>query len=174
MTPKFQISSQAWLATFESSEAYVTCPDCGGTGRIRAILYDDTIVSIPCEGCTRGYDPPTGTVPVYDRTARAELVTVIGLTVETDGKLEYRTTGRWCVPEEDLFETEAGALEAARAMAARMDEEQRARVSAKEMPLKSWAWHVHYHRDCIRRAEKDIAYHSAKLNAAKVKAKEDS
>lgn len=30
------------MATFTATESHVTCPDCGGTGNIRVILYDDT------------------------------------------------------------------------------------------------------------------------------------
>lgn len=170
--PKYRIGDAIWWATWESSETYITCPDCGGTARIRCILFDETEVSIGCEGCSRGHEAPTGRIQVYTRQALAKPTAVRGFEVSADG-VEYHLDGGWRIPEADLFDAEQEALTAAAAKAEEQDRAERAKVNAKEKPTKSWAWNVHYHRSCIRRAEKDIAYHTARLNAAKVKARAD-
>ena len=41
----------------------------------------------------------------------------------------------------------------------------------KEKPARSWAWHVTYHRREIKRAERDLEYHTRALGIAKEKAK---
>lgn len=171
MTPKFQIGQKVWRAIYDSQESSVECPDCAGTARIRCLLPDDTMVSIECEGCKLGFNPPTGRVMTYDRTPRAELGEIFGLEIYAN-KIEYRVRPSWIVAEEFLFDNEADALAKAARMVEDVARKELARIQSKEKPTKSWSWHVHYHRSCIRRAEKDIAYHTAKLNAARAKAKE--
>ncbi len=168
---KYEIGQEVWRASFDSADAYVVCPDCGGTARVRVMLPDDTIVSIECEGCRHGYSGSDGRIHVYDRRPVARLVNILGLEMR-DGKTEWQTSDSYRVGEEDLFDTEVEAMTRARAIAADHDREERDRVNRKEKPLKSWAWHAHYHRSCIKEAERQIAYHTARLNVAKVKAKE--
>jgi hypothetical protein len=129
------------------------------------------MVSVGCEGCQVGYDPPTGRIRVYDRAPRAKLETIVGFEVEGE-KVEYRTDGSYRIPEGEIFDSEAAAMDAARAKAAAFDREERERISAKEKPTKTWAWHVTYHRRAIKEAERQIEYHTRKLNAARVNAKE--
>lgn len=171
MNRQYEIGQQIWEATWEATQAYVACPDCAGTARVRVMLPDDTIVSVECQGCCKGYEGSDGRIMVYDRQPLAQLVTITGVEIEND-KIEWRTDRSYRVTEDHLFESEAHALVAAQAMAAAADREERERVNSKENPLKSWAWNAHYHRKCIRDAEKQISYHTARLAVAKVKAKE--
>ena len=53
------------------------------------------------------------------------------------------------------------------------NQEELAKIYRKEKNNHTWSWNAHYHRDCIRRAEKDLIYHKAKLEVAKVKTKEE-
>ena len=86
---KYDIGQEVYHATWDTREVYVTCPDCGGTGRLRVTFHDDTQVSIECRACQSGYEPPTGRIRVYARTARATLCTITGC--EVDGAhVEWR------------------------------------------------------------------------------------
>lgn len=168
---KYEIGQSVWLATFETREAWEVCPDCAGTGRIRFLYPDDTVAAIPCEGCSRGYDAPNGRVRYYAARPKAEFCTITG--VEINGsKTEWRTSSSYRVEEDRLFDTEETAQAKANEIAADYEAEQKGRALGKEKPTKSWSWHVHYHRRAIRDAQKQIAYHSAKLTAAKIKAKD--
>ena len=175
ITPRFHIGQELWFAKFESSVAdYVTCPECGGTGQITCILFDDTRLSVECRGCQRGYEAPTGTVVVYRPVAGASWIAISGIEIDS-GKVEYRATignSTYTAQEADLFLTKEDALSRSEEKKAEYEREQLDRIARKEKDGKSWSWHVHYHRDCIRRAERDIAYHTSKLDVAKVKAKE--
>lgn len=168
---KYEIGQEVWLAKADSVKAWVTCPDCGGTGCIRAMLHDDTMVTIECEGCKLGFNPPIGKVSVYNRTPCAELVTITGFEAEA-GRVDYRTSGFYRLSEANLFDNEADATKAAIVLASVFSHEEREQINTKEKPTKSWAWNVSYHRRCIRDAEKQIAYHTSKLNVASLKAKE--
>ncbi len=168
---KYQIGDQVWWACFETERDYVTCPDCGGTGQITCLLFDATQVSVDCAGCTNGYLGPQGRLKVYARKPTARLRTITRMEIDA-GKIEYGVTDGYRVVEEDLFQNESDALERAAEKAAAAEAEERDRIARKEKDTRSWSWNVHYHRRAIRDAEKQIAYHTSKLNVAKLKAKE--
>jgi hypothetical protein len=161
------------MATWESSDDYVTCPDCGGTGRLRVTFHDETTVSIECAGCSAGYEPPKGYVRVYNRHAKAQPVTITGVEVQRDGKIEWRTDRCYILDESDLFETEEGALTRALEKAAAADKEEREKVNTKEKPTRTWAWNAHYHRKQIKDAQRNLEYHTAKLTAANLKTRSE-
>lgn len=174
MTPRFAISSIVWRAAWESTPATVVCPDCGGEGRIRCLLHDDSMVSVECRGCSHGYEPPSGRLNVWDRKPLAKKGVVVGMEISSD-KLEYRVTDGetvWIVPDEHIFSTEDEASACAVTMAETADREERERIATKEKDTRSWAWNVHYHRREIREAWRRIEYHTAKLAVARVKEKE--
>lgn len=166
-----EINSVAWWATYNTEAEWIPCHECAGTKHLRVLLPDDTVLTIPCAGCACGYDPPTGHIRVWKRVPRAKLITIQGFEF-ADRKESYHTQESWRIPAGELFNTETEALAAAKKKAADADAEERKRISEKEKPTRTWAWHVHYHRHQIRRAEKEIAYHSAKLGIAVAKTKE--
>jgi hypothetical protein len=169
---RFHVGQLVWRASFDCTNDSIECPDCGGTGRIRCLLHDDTLVSVECAGCRVGYDPPTGRVRTYRRTGQARATTISGYEVH-ESKVTWRTTDSYLVDDENLFATEQEAQTRAAILAAEHDEEELRRIARKEKDTRSWAWNAHYHRKCIKDAEKQIEYHTKKLNVASLKAKED-
>jgi hypothetical protein len=169
---KYEIGQEVWVATWDASPSCVTCPDCGGTGRLRLIFHDDTEVSIECRNCCSGYDPPSGRVKIYTREPRAVLATITGVEIE-GSKTEWRTDKFYRIPENEIFDSQDLAMAAACSKANQADTEERQRVFQKEKDTRSWAWNASYHRKCIKEAQHKIEYHSAKLAVAAIKAKED-
>jgi ribosomal protein S27E len=167
---KFEIGQHVWRATFMIRQNSVECADCGGTGRLRVLFHDDTMVSVECAGCSRGFERPTGRIVTYDRTGRAEPDVITGVEIE-GGKTRWRTANSYRVDETDVFATEQEALERAAVLAAEYDAAELARIATKEKPTRTWAWNAHYHRDCIKRCEREIERHKAKLTAANLKAR---
>ena len=173
MSAKYGIGDEVWWACFESEPDYVTCPDCGGTGQITCLLFDGSQVSIDCEGCKNGYLGPQGRLKVYARKPTARRRTITRMEIDA-GKVEYGVTDGYRVLEEDLFQNESDALARAAVKAAAAEGEERDRIARKEKDTRSWSWNVHYHRRAIREAERQIVYHTSKLNVAKLKAKEST
>jgi len=172
---RFEVGQQIWIGDFSPlAPLHEVCPDCGGTGRLRVTFHDETQVSIECRNCAAGYDPPTGRIVVYCNRAAAKKSIITGLEVHGD-KVRWHVdacAGSYrIVDDEDAFETEADALAWAEKRAATYEAEQRDKISRKEKDTHTWAWNASYHRNNIKRAQKDIDYHTAKLNVAKVKAK---
>jgi len=167
---KYEIGQQVWYAGWESSPARIVCPDCDGEGRIRVLLPDDSIVSIDCTACQRGYERPSGYLECYDRKAVAKLVTITGLEI-SDGKTHWKTSESYRTDEAELFDNEVDAFAAAKVKAEEDDREERARIGRKHKDTRSWAWNAHYHRICIKDAQRQIEYHTSKLAVASLKAK---
>jgi hypothetical protein len=172
MTKRYEIGDKVWLARFDAhSPEHVTCPDCGGEGRIRAILHDNSIVSVECRNCRSGYEPPKGYVLIYRQKVRAEHVSIIGYEVDGD-KIEYKTNGCYIHRADQVFQTEAEAIANGEKRQAAYQQEQKDKIFRKERPDHSWNWNVCYHRRQAEKAKNDLEYHTAKLNVAKIKAKD--
>lgn len=169
---RFEIGQTVWRATFEAQETTVECPDCHGTARLRVMFADDSIVSIPCTNCARGFYDPTGRVTVYDRTANATRDTITGVSI-SEGKCEWRTAQSYICQDDDVFATEEEALARAAVKAAEYDAEERAKVFRKEKDTRTWSWNASYHRREIKECQRRIEHHTAKLNAANLRARKD-
>lgn len=185
MTPKYQIGETIFWGCYESSENYVECPDCGGTGRLRVTFHDETQVSVDCQNCSRGYLGPCGKIRVYDRMPRVKSGKISGVEICHDGQAEYKVshsafaddgrmyTGCYSVKEDSVCRNEDDAMNQAMILCEKDTAEERNRIFRKEKDHRSWAWNASYHRRCIKDAEEKIKYHGSKLAVASLKAKED-
>lgn len=168
--PKFQIGDQVWRATFDSTEDWVTCPDCGGTKTLKATLFDGAEYIIDCANCSHGYEPPRGAIRLYTRSPQAELGRITGIEICAD-KIEYRVSPHWIVDEARLFTDRDSALACAQKMATEARKEEEKRFLKKEKDTRSWAWHVKYHRGQIKEHERQLEYHRRKLQISRDNAK---
>lgn len=176
IAPKYTIGSIVWWATTETERKYIQCSDCFGKKYIKVELADDdkTVLTIPCEGCTRGYEWPSGLIETWEAVVSVKTASITGVNLDHEG-VEYRSatssTSSYILKEEDLFENEDEAKARAEVIAAERTEAEAARHRNKLKPTKSWAWHVTYHRNCLKRAEKEVEYHTSQMNHAKTLAK---
>lgn len=173
----FKIGDRVFLASTERCEKWVTCPDCFGKGALRVILGDDSQVSIVCECCSRGMDDmcraqSIGRLKTWEYECAVQPIVIDGREIKEGPEGEkvtyYFNSGahqRYIAYGENVFATEAEALDRSTAIAAERDAEEKKRLSFKEKPHKKWSWHVHYHRREIKDAQKKIAYHESKLAA---------
>lgn len=166
-----KINDTVYFASFEMRKKYIECPDCFGTKHLRVILANGEEHNIECSGCAAGYEPPCGRVVRYEYEARVEEKVVTGMEIR-DGVTRYYSDNS-ILEQQDTFTTKAEAQQRAEQKAKEWQDEMNRRISMKEKDTRTWAWNVHYHRSCIRRAEKDLAYHKEKLNSALPKLKEE-
>lgn len=179
MQNKFNIGDYGWVVDFsEHTEKYMECPECGGTGRVRIMFHDDSIASVECGGCDN-HDllgrQPSGRVRYYETATNVKKVMITGISIQGN-KVEYQSAINSCswytYKEQDIFETEEEAKDQAIIKVAQYNQEQLANVSKKHKENKTWSWNASYHKSCIKRAQKDIDYHTAKLQVANLKAKD--
>lgn len=169
---KFNIGDKVFRATMRSVEKFNTCPDCWGKKYLRVILGDDSEVTIDCAGCDLGYEPPRGYVTHRAYEPQVEGGKITGIEINENG-VSYNLSG-YIVEEKNVSEVYEDALKQAAVLAAEYEESEKQRMLRKEKDARTWAWHATYHRGAIKRAQKDLEYHTAKLNVASKYKKESS
>lgn len=172
---RFEVGQQVWVADFSPLDpSYETCPDCGGTGRLRVIFHDETQVSIACQNCALGYDPPTGRIMVRRVAPNARQAIICGY--ESHDKIRWHVDSvancYRIFDDEKVFVTQAEAQARAESDAAEYEANERKRLFEKEQDTRSWAWNASYHRKQIKEAQRQIEYHTAKLSVAALTALE--
>ena len=167
---KFNIGDRVWFASVQWQQDWIICPDCLGKRFLTVILGDDSQVTVDCAGCQAGYDPPRGKVTVYAYVPEVKQIKIDGRDERSNEPTEYRfnsfSGGCYTTKENQLFATEEEAKIEAERLKKESEENQEKQIAQKEKPARTWAWNATYHRGCIKRAEKDLVYHKAKLAAA--------
>lgn len=167
MTPKFAIGDRPWHATTEHFEKVLTCPDCLGQKYLTVTMGDGSTVTIDCQLCGPGYNPPCGVVKIHGYKEYVYQTEIDGLEIRAKDGATYQIATSYRVAEGDLFSTKEEAEARAVELQREREQAEADRLKRKEKDKHTWAWHVRYHRSEIKRAEKEIAYHAAKLAAAK-------
>lgn len=146
----------------------VPCPVCYGQLFVRIILGNGETVTVECDACGKGFSGAQGTV---DEPCAGSSVTpkiVEGVLLDGGWKiLSDHNQFRW---GEHAFasEEEAEARRVvlfAQALVDAAESAERQRTYKRKGPT----WSVHYHRNCLKKAERDVAYHSAKLSDARAR-----
>ena len=171
----YKINEEIYHAQYERKQRFIVCPDCMGKRFLTVIMGDDSKVTIDCVGCTRGaYEGPHGNIETWDFEPTVTKRKITGMEV-TPQKTEYKSHifcdecgSSWhSLKNEDIFTTEAEAIIRANELKEEAGKEEVKRLSQKHDRNRTWAWNAHYHKDCIRRANKDLIYHTGKLDSAK-------
>jgi hypothetical protein len=165
----FKIGDTVWWATARNEQKSMTCPDCLGERALTVVLGDKSTVSIECSLCSWGFEGPHGYVHYSEHVVDVRQVAVTRVE-QTSEHIEYGVGGGYRT--ENIFVLREDAEHRAKELIDEYNQEQLERVNRKEKDTHSWAWNARYHRECIRRAEKELAYHTSKLAVAKIKAKE--
>ena len=169
---KYKIGDLIWYAHMKYVSKTVTCPDCFGQKALTVIKGDGSQVSIDC-GCGHGYEGPRG---YYEYTQLVpDVRQVVIQRIEINGtEITYGHSENYQCGESDLFDNKEDAENRAKELATRHEAEELEKIYRKDKHNRTWAWHVRYHRECLKRAMRDVEYHGAKLNVAKAKTKEDN
>lgn len=180
MEAKYKIGDKVWCAVSNTVQKSLPCPECFGKRQLTVILGDDSKIPIPCESCSWseqsgwGYNEPYphGYIRYYEHQERAEEV-IINRVEITGDKTDYGYSGNYRMDADRVFATKEEAEAKSRELCFEHTEAEIAKIKNKEKPTRTWAWNLHYHRDCIKRAERDLEYHKAKLDVSKYHVKEE-
>ena len=171
MNNEFNIGDTVWFARCKSIKKHIPCDACQGQKYLTVFMGDGSQVTIDCAGCQSGYDPPTGYVVFYESVADSVCTKIDRINITADG-VEYITTegysGKDC-----MFATKEEADLKAAELGKEYEAERKHRLEhTKENDKRTWAWNASYHRRKIKENQKQVEYHTAKLNVADIKAKE--
>jgi hypothetical protein len=175
--PKYKVGDSVWYAKCRWEPIRTLCPTCFGKKKVTLILGNGDQVTLPCEGCGRGYDPPSGYVHEYDYVVEPESIVICGMNVSIDGnkeKVDYRGGYGYVYYEDDLFLTREEALAKAQEKKAELENEQRTRSEyIKKEKQKSFSWNANYHMREAKRMRQQAEYHDGKAILCKAKSKTD-
>lgn len=177
--PKFNIGDEVFVAEASAYDRIeVPCPICFGDCFVQLILGNGETETIECSGCGHGYEGPRGVVTRSTASSRVRQGTITGVSRGHFGDGWRYEVGGYGAEVEHIFRT---AEEAEAKRAEMFDEAVRQAQENFDAQMqhkkKSHAWSVRYHKDCIKDAERKIAWHTARLARseevlAKRKAKE--
>jgi hypothetical protein len=142
---------------------------------MEVILAGISKFTIACTCCERGYEGSPGCIQTYEYTAETSPEVINGIRSQLrDGVLfnEYTFPAYGSAKEEELFSDREEAKVKADEIKLEHEAEEIKRLRYKEKQAKTWAWNVSYHRRAIKEAQRQIEYHTSKLNAAPKNIKE--
>jgi hypothetical protein len=182
MNPRYNIGDTVWYAEAVWKQHDEICPDCGGKLFLTVILAGGEQVSIDCETCKpRGVTQrPEGIIHRREWKVVLKSGVVRGMEILPD-KIEYKLDMRGsggcysCTPkyEEEISATAEEAKPLVATKDKELKEQEADKIRRKEKPNRTWAQNVSWYRTQIRRAEKDIEFYKAKLNAAPAKTQQE-
>jgi len=172
---RFSIGDKVFTATYSRKETRITCPDCGGSKRVKVTLFDGTEILIACGGCDPGgFEPSRGFIKKYKFQVVVAQRTVTGIR-ESMQSLEYEVDGTNChcyiMKSEAVFETEQEAVAYGESQKETTQAEENKRFLAKTKNEKSWAWNYSHHMKCLAAAESNVLYHKSKVEICKAHCK---
>lgn len=173
MKAKFEIGDKILIPSFERHERRIICPDCVGNRFLTVIMGDKTEVTIKCENCGPGYEPPSGYIKTYDFEGEIREVTITGLEINSE-RVQYHVGSPnyyQCFNEDQVTDD----YDEATIIVARLEDEKKLaeqnRLQQKVKDHKSWGFSASYHKREIKRHEKDMVYHKSCLDYANSRVK---
>ena len=168
MDTPFEIGQTYWAPRHRPVKITLPCPACKGA-RVVTVIYGDEHVSVDCEACGLGLEGSPGTVTEYDFTPHAEAFTIESVVGLYGGRWDVRSTTGQTSGFNDLCKTEDAALVVSVLKCAEQEEANMRTRMHKRNSAKRATWTVRYHRQCIADLERQLAWHTARINAGKVK-----
>ena len=174
----FSIGDTVYIGKYTRVTSQVPCPDCAGQRFLTVTLGNGDQHTIECACCLErgGWsgDYSRGWVEHVELSTVIAEATISGISVTTRG-IEYETSAGRAVHEG--YDPDWGSYPTARATAeeaaadaearrAEAEERENKRATSKEKDGKTWSWHVTYHRQCLKRAQQEIEYHTGRLTCA--------
>jgi len=172
---KYQVGDAVWHARCSWLPVEKSCPICYGNREVKLTLGNGDEMILPCNFCTRGFEPPTGTVKEYEYVVDPEPVAITGIELRVNGgsiQAHYRS-GPFGYDEERLFESKEAAALKGQELKAELEEDQRTKAEyLKKDKAKSFSWNAGYHLRAAKQDRKSAEHHEKLARLCKERAKE--
>ncbi len=166
LNPPFTVGEVWWLPSHAPNKITVPCPVCAGQRRVTLILGDGEHVSLHCDGCGIGFDGPRGVIEEYSYEPQVVPFPIASIVRFDSDSDRYRWTVRSdtgaTADFSDLCMTESEAMAVASANALAQEERNMETRQRKKKNARG-GWTVRYHREQIKDLERQLAWHSDKV-----------
>lgn len=180
ITTKFKEGDTIFVLRAGRENVGRPCPVCFGQKYVVVILGNHEQVTTECRFCSSGINPPTGKEDWYVFHVDVREHIVDGITVErnqfkrghTKVRYQFNATENTAnqVNEEDCYRFRGDAEAQGVLLVAAEAAEQEGKLATKDKELKSYSWHVGYHRREAEKARRQVEYHTAKAPLMEAKA----
>ncbi len=163
----FAIGQTFWAPRTSSEKVVLPCPACKGERVVTVIYGGDEHVVIECEACGKGFNGPQGFIEEWQFTPAASKFVVAGLESMHQDNWRLLSTDGATMDLKDLCATEAEALAVSvQKCADQREHDMRSRQHARTK-ARDGSWSIAYHRNHIADCQRQIDWHTAKINAQK-------
>ncbi len=153
-----------WIESGTNYQKRIPCPMCFGKLFVTVILGDDTQEKVECGFCQRGVERPSGYATTWEASATVHLGIITG--VSTKDGIRYEVGYKSLFEHEIYSESEAELVRVAKFEEAKEQAEKLFRDSFITATKKQ-VWSAGYHRENIKRAERNIEWHKLRLGMIK-------
>lgn len=168
---EYNIGDKVWWATCGTREVTLPCSICFGKLKITLILGNDERIETPCDYCIIGFEKPKGYTNEYQRFSDVKEITITGKEVienEKGRQVGYRYQSYILYKNKNIFDTKEEAEIAVKKLIIEYENSERERQSYKKKKNQThYSWSVGYHMKRLREANREIEYHSRKINELK-------
>jgi len=164
MTKKeFKVGDTIYVSHFRQRDVEIDCPVCFRKKIVTLTLGNGDFVELPCEYCKSGYEGPRGYVKENRVNANVEslVITEIQISLTDKGKEVDYCCGCHLYHQNDVFNNKKDALKESERKAIEHNLEQETKAElAKSKPDKSYSWNAGYHMREVKKAQKQVEYHT--------------
>ena len=164
---KYTVGDKVWIVENGHKTFTVKCPDCLGGCVIPITLQGGEKISLACAMCGGHGGDAKGYIEKSQWAVGTRNGTITGVEVDPfePGRIRYSVNRR---SDCEVFPTEEAAISAASHVKEEsIREAQKRFLWQKESANQTWSWNLYYHRNGVRDAKREIAYHEAKITVAK-------
>jgi hypothetical protein len=167
MNTPFEIGDTYWAPRTSSEKVRLPCPVCNGTGIVIVLYGGEERVAVDCEGCGLGFDldHARGYVDEWEFEPAAELFVIAEVVSLYNGRWSVRSTTGATNDFDALLKTEHEALVVSKTRCIEQHERNMQSRQHKRGSAKRATWTAIYHKNCIKDLERQIAWHTARVNA---------
>lgn len=171
MNKEYNKNDKVWVAKLGNFLVREECPCCFTTRKVTLILGNGEQLSLACDYCSVGYEPPTGYVESYQKIAEVQQQTIISKSVvQVDDVREcsYRTDGEGMYYSNDVFDTKEEAEQHLKIKIEEYEKSECQRKKHRKQDInKKYSWSAGYHLTAAKKAEKEMLYHRGKYQYLK-------
>ena len=152
-----------WVRSSTHYGKEIQCPMCFGQKQVTIILGDDSRVESVCGYCAHGIYKASGVSKTWEPMAVVCSGEVTGVSLSRDDCWQYQVAHA-SLDENEIF-TDLAVAEEERVIRLKVVTEQ-ADIYFKESfvtATRKQIWDAGYHRECIKREERTIEWHRARL-----------
>jgi hypothetical protein len=166
----FALAEVVWHAGYGQHSEWSTCPECCGSKTITLTQGNGDQVSLDCACCSRGFNPPTGTIE--RRVSNRRPVPFICAWVEVRGEeiryMENTTGSGTIVDSKDLFRDQNACQQRCDELNKLFEEEQERLILATiSHKRKDMAWSAHYWGRKVKDLERELELAKKRLGLIK-------